>query len=469
MHTERHLHPALSGLLQFEEQRLGVPIEAVKKALYNFSPAPAFRPVIEVRIHTGTRPESFPVLLADEQLEITAPAYVTTEAREVGFADATGQFCSLAGITDNRVTLFFDLNEVFYPGNVVRKPTNGTAPTGNPGNKVAALVFDQAFAIAVGNIRRYDWKKEQQAYLQSVYTAWQKSVTELTQNLHQNERSLEQMSWDIRTLARKNAEFRQQLRHHNLFTRKRLERKARDDHATLVRMLGRGLKSFRIDDGFLHASTFPISIEWHGTRYDMGQYVISIPIGDGRLRITSTDGSEVEGYSHPHIASDGAPCFGNIGGTVAQLLGEGEYCQVVVLMLEFLRSYNSDNPYLRIERWDPDWEDDEDRYESCYDNASLSDCATCNDWDCHHREGAERRCYEHSDTDDCISCGGCDHHRDAMNDCRDNQNCYECVTCTRECAFAGDVEACFDSHSGELCPDCPNTDCTHHEETDNED
>ena len=61
MHAYQSIHPTLAGLLQFEEQRLGLPIEVVKKPLYNLSPSPPFRPVIEVRIHTGTRPETFPV------------------------------------------------------------------------------------------------------------------------------------------------------------------------------------------------------------------------------------------------------------------------------------------------------------------------------------------------------------------------------------------------------------------------
>ena len=108
MYCQQSIHPALAGLLQFEEQRLGIPIEVVRRSLYNLAPSPPFRPVIEVRIHTGTAPETFPVLLPDELLEITAPVHVTTEARDVGFTDATGQLCPLAGVTGNVITLHFD-------------------------------------------------------------------------------------------------------------------------------------------------------------------------------------------------------------------------------------------------------------------------------------------------------------------------------------------------------------------------
>ena len=464
MHAYQSIHPTLAGLLQFEEQRLGIPIEVFKKPLHNLSSKPPFRPVIEVRIHTGTRPESFPILLADELLEVTTPAHVTTEAREVGFTDITGQFCPLAGVTDNRVTIHFDLDEVFRTGTVRRKPTNSRVPTGNPGNKVADLLFGPAFAIALGNIRRYDWKRETEEYTSHVVDARQKTVDGWTQAYQQNERDLEAKSWEIQQLALKNSELRQRIRSHNQLTKKRIERKAREDHSGLVRLLGRGLGSVEVEDGFLRAVTTPVEIMWCGAIYEMGRYIISIPLVEGRLTIKSQDGHEAEGYPHPHIATDGAPCLGNMGATVAQLLGEGEHFQLVTTLLEFLRSYNPDNPYLRLERWDPDWQDDDDRFDSCYDNASLSDCATCNDDDCHHLDGAQSRCYEHTDTNDCIECAGCSRRRCAIDHCRERHESHQCVTCETDCPYAGDVEACFESHAGENCATCSNEDCDHHKE-----
>jgi len=472
MHAYQSIHPALAGLLQFEEQRLGVPVEVVRKPLYNLAPVSPFRPIVEVRIHTGTAPETFPVLLADELLEITAPAYVTSEAREVGFADATGQFCPLAGVTANRVTLYFDLDEIFScPVNVRRKSTHG-ATTGHPGNKVADLVFGQAFAIALGNIRRYDWKKEVQEYASSVLAARQTQVEEWRQAYRHNERDLEEKSWEIQRLARKNAELRQRIRTHNLLTRKRIERKAREDHSGLVRMLGRGLGSIQVESGVLRAVTAPVEILWGGYTYEMGRYVISIPLGEGRLTIKPRDCNEVEGYPHPHVATDGAPCLGNVGATVAQLLGEGEHFQLVTTLLEFLRSYNPDNPYLRLEKWDPDWEDEDDRFESCYSNASLSDCATCSDWDCGYRDGAARRCLDNTDTEDCIECAACDLRDDAVRGCREGNEPFECVECGVSCPWAGNTRFCREAHDGEDCAGCGNTDCEYHQpeqENENED
>ena len=169
MQAHQSVHTALTRLLEFEEQRLGTPIEVFHRPLNRYSPT-AFRPVIEVRIHTGSRPETFPILLDEELLDVTAPICATDEVREVGFRDATGQFCPLAGIIDNQVRVYFDLNELFYDGNVRRKPTNGSV-SGHPGNKVADLVLTRALVVAQRNIRRYDWRKETQEYTTQVHAA----------------------------------------------------------------------------------------------------------------------------------------------------------------------------------------------------------------------------------------------------------------------------------------------------------
>ena len=235
-------------------------------------------------------------------------------------------------------------------------------------------------------------------------------------------------------------------------------------------MLGKGLRSFEMGNGVLQAVTAPMEIVWDGGRYDMGSYRISLPLSSGRLAIHPERGcTDVDGYPHPHVNSDGNPCLGNIGGPLAQLLGEGEHAQAIVLLLEFLRSYNPDNPYIRLERWDPDWEDEDDRWERCYDEASFSDCATCDDWDCSHREGAEHRCYEYADTDDCIACAACERHRNAIESCRSTCDPEDCVTCDQECTYAGDEGACHEVHDGERCVDCHNHDCNHYREEDDDD
>lgn len=457
------LHPGLESVMAFEEARIGIPIERRRCPLSVLSATSSFRPIVELNIHMGGPEERFPVLFDDELMELEAGIFVTSDRELVGFKNRDGSLCPLAGVTENRVNIYFDLDRTFRdPDAVHRRPANGTPLTGQPGNHLAELVLSQALPVAIHNIRNHDWSKEREAYTRYRLTARERVVDEWRRAVRENDQTIEDRSWQIRTLSEKNQELRGRIRLHDLLTKKRMTRQAHEDHTQLVRMLGRGLRSIQITSGLLKVLTAPVEIHWDGDRYEMGCYWIDLPLGEGRLNIRNEDSDRaVDDYPHPHVGTDGYPCLGNIGGTVAQLLGEGENAQLVTLLLEFLRSYNPDNPYLRLERWDPNWEDEDDRWETCYDNASLSDCATCDDWDCPHREDAQRRCYENTDTSDCIACAGCDLHREAIESCRNDHAPNECVTCEVDCPYSDDEEECFQTHDGECCPDCDNTNCTH--------
>jgi len=466
MHCDNNIHPGLAELLRFEEQRLGLPVEVHSRALNDLPAIHPFRPVVEVTIHRRRHDsgETFPILLSDELLEITAPVCVGRDEQSVGFNDRDGSLCPLAGVTGNRLNIYFDLNELFSGnGSVKRKPLNGSKLSGNPGNRVAELIFSQALPVILGNIRRYNWGEERERYARMKLDARMKMTSEWRRSVRDNDRLIEEKTWEVSNLARKNMELRDRLRTHNLFTRKRLEREAGEEHRLLVQMLGRSIRALVVGDEKLDVLTAPININYDGYEYEFGSFSLELPLGSGHPIIKPADSTHVvDGYPHPHISSDHVPCLGNIGATVAQLTGEGKLYEAVTLLLEFLRSYNPDNPYLRIEKWDPDWEDDDDRFESCYNNASLSDCATCSDWDCSYKDGAARRCLENTDTEDCIECAACDLRDDAVRGCREGNEPFECVECGVSCPWAGNARLCRDSHDGEECPGCSNSDCEYH-------
>ena len=467
MHCDNSINPGLAALLKFEEQRLGLPLEVQSRSLSELPAFHPFRPVVEVTIHSRMHfpKETFPVLLSDELIEITAPVYVAGDEHVVGFEDRNGSLCPLAGVTGNRLNIYFDLNElVSGNGNVRRKPVNGGKLSGNPGNRVAELIFSQAMPVIVGNIRRHDWGEERDRYVRTKLQARLEMTAEWQRSIRQNDQAIEEKTWEISNLARQNTELRERLRVHNLLTRKRLEREGKEEHRLLVQMLGRSLRALEVGNEKLEVLTTPISIDYGGYLYEFGGFNLELPLGNGHVVIKPADSAHVvEGYPHPHISSDNVPCLGNIGATVAQLTGEGKLYEAVTLLLEFLRSYNPDNPYLKIERWDPDWEDEDDRFESCYNNASLSDCATCDDWDCGYKDGAARRCLENTDTEDCIVCAACDLRDDAIRGCRENHEPFECVECGTSCPWAGNARLCREAHDGEDCAGCANADCQYHQ------
>lgn len=466
------MHPGLAQVLEFEQQRLGLPIEGRRIDLSDPSSRSPFAPVIELRVHTGHYPDTFPVLLDDESMEVRAPVCFRQDQDLVGFRNHDGSLAPLAGVTGNVVCVYFDLDRVFrHPEEVRRRPTNGTPVSGTPGNRLADLILAQAIPLAVHNIRSHDWSDEVKEYAGRVVAARDQVASEWRRAVRENATALEDKVWEIQNLTRKNEDLLSRIRGYEMLTRRRIIRHAEEDLRQVIRMLGRSLREMELDDGSLVVTTRPISVDFEGHLYEFGCYRMRLPLGEGTVTIHAADpDSRVDGFPHPHVNAQGVPCLGNIGVTLARLLGAGEVSQSITLLLEFLRSYNPENPFLRIERWNPDWEDEENRWESCYDQASLRDCATCDDGDCPHREDAERRCYNNTETRDCIECGDCDYAQRSIVDCRADRSARECVSCSADCSCAGDQDHCFESHAGDDCADCDNEDCTHHpKEDDDED
>ena len=464
MKTSECLHPALRSLLEFEEQRLGLPLHVQRKDLAEEIPA-RFRPVVELVLHAGYRYETFDVLLNNDRYQLRAPVAMWDDEQQYGFLDRRNELHPLAGVTGNRVHVYYDLEWLFrHPQALQPVQPPWDIRSLSRLNLLADVTLAAALARAARNIRHYDWKEERQLYLFCTTGAREKLARDWQQNIAANERSLQDKLWEVRQLVQKNRDLHDRLRLYEQLTRRAMERKATEDHSNLVRMLGKGLTDLQVDERELRAFTDHIEVCWNGVDYDLGKFEIRIPLQEGTLLIHQKNPDRiVDGFPHPHVNSQGVPCLGNITGTVGELMGEAQYFQLVTLLLEFLRSYNEDYPYLRIEHWDPDWEDeDEDRFDQCYRNASLSECAACSDWDCHFREGAQRRCFENTDTMDCIECSDCDLSSEATEDCRNNHAASECVSCTRDCAFAGDEYACFDSHEGADCPTCTHNQCSYH-------
>jgi hypothetical protein len=372
-------------------------------------------------------------------------------------------------VCGNRILVYFDLDKLFCEAESIRRRSLNGPLHPRPANKLADLVFSQAFPLALHHIRTYDWQAEREQYTRLKLASRDRLLSEWDKAVRVNEEAIQDKVWEVESLTRKNAELRARIRTSRMVVRRRLERDAVEEHVQLVQLLGRSLRSIRHDDGKLQVVTMPIAIDYEGHTYEFGCFRLEIPQGNGRLVILGEEPDrKVEGYSHPHLATDGTPCLGNIGTRVAQLLGDGQVVPVVILLLEFLRSYNPDNPYLRIEKWDPDWEEDDEKYESCYQNASLRDCAICTDDACPYQEDGSRRCYEEADTRECIACGRCSMHEDAIETCRDSHEPWECVQCDDRCQWAGDADACHDSAEAGYCAGCPHEECDYHHEEEND-
>ena len=262
-------------------------------------------------------------------------------------------------------------------------------------------------------------------------------------------------------LVTRNERLREALAGFQDHTRMEHRRKAVEEHAEMVKMLAAGaIRNLSFDDGQVVFETGKVEIDYDDFNYVLGPYRVEMQLADGTLNIKGLPGcTKVEGYTHPHVASGGTPCLGNAAPMIAKTLGVGDVVGAIGTVLEFLRAYNHGNGYVDLMRWNPDFEDEDSRFESCYDNSAAHDCVVCGDEACPYRDGAEHRCWENHDQADCIECGDCGYRDTAITNCREEHAPWECTECSRACSYAGDTAEC---HEAERCDDCPLKDCRHH-------
>jgi hypothetical protein len=235
-----------------------------------------------------------------------------------------------------------------------------------------------------------------------------------------------------------------------------------EEHGQLVRLMQAGSVSNLTTSapGKVTFEAGRVDIEFEDYTYRLGPFQVEMDLTNASLRIQGLRGApKIDGHPHPHVAPSGTPCLGNMAPVIAKTLGKGDVVAAVSVVLEFLRSYSEGNGYVRIEKWNPDYEDEDNRYQSCWESVAPHDCVGCDDWDCPYRDGADRRCYENTETNECIECGDCSFSERAIENCRDEHDVWECVECTRSCTWARDERKCHESHHGDVCVGCPRTQC----------
>ncbi|RJO66516.1 MAG: hypothetical protein C4523_12225 [Myxococcales bacterium] len=197
----------------------------------------------------------------------------------------------------------------------------------------------------------------------------------------------------------------------------------------LHRLVGPRIESITISEKELTAVHKDVVIEdaESGETSELGDIRLRLLLEDGKdlIRFEGVSNNEDRsGYIHPHVAKNGAPCLGNIGNDVGKLLEQREWGTLVLLLDEFLRSYNDENPYMQ---W---FGGDRDEYDACYEGGDES-CADCHDSNCPYWADRWDRCHENCSTQDCMWCANtaCAYIEEELAECRSNHTRAECLKC----------------------------------------
>ena len=463
-------HEGLRALLEFESTKHGQPV-AFCEVSHLAVNGTKFRPRIEIKGYCGSLSSTVELPVNGESLTYNGPWAPLESACDMGVrlgATHDDKGILVAGITGNRLLVFMSLEELFRQVECqhVEDPDKSPWPHGNPAHQVFEAIFSRAMPVLVNNIQSYNWQQESEEYVRMKLAVVDRTVTDWREEIYSNQNAIEDRSFEIMGFVTRNERLRESMKVFEERTRMAQKRKAAEEHKAFVGMMKSGaIRNVEVLDSEILFTTGRAIIDYEGCRYEFGPFRVGLDLHNGKVTISPTDSAHVEnGYAHPHVSDNGKPCLGNTAPVIAKSLGMGDVTGTVTTILEFLRSYNPDDAYQRIERWDPEWEDDDDRFESCYDNSSNHDCVVCSDEGCPFRDGAEARCYEHVELSDCIECGDCGYRETAMSACHEDRGPASCVECDQSCDWAGDERACHDSHEGDLCGDCAVESCRFHPE-----
>lgn len=104
-------------------------------------------------------------------------------------------------------------------------------------------------------------------------------------------------------------------------------------------------------DGIVTVPVGQINIEYGDQVYDIGKFVVQIDLNENEVRCINLTRTIGESCYHPHVTSSGSCCMGNISSSVENLISDLELETLVIVMIEFLKSYNRGNPYTSICNW----------------------------------------------------------------------------------------------------------------------
>jgi len=107
------------------------------------------------------------------------------------------------------------------------------------------------------------------------------------------------------------------------------------------------IKDIKVRNNLIYVFTNNIKIDIKDIDvFDIGRYEIVYNLLDGDVKIFNQ--KKLESYQHPHISSEGYPCWGNISTSIPKLLAKLDLVGLTNLILKFLSSYRDEDAYTNI-------------------------------------------------------------------------------------------------------------------------
>ena len=276
---------------------------------------------------------------------------------------------------------------------VARVGTQHLALLISPRNTVALAFVRKLIDQHLPRLCRQHRHGMRDALVESIASCVHDRKRELQSSIREDTYELERTGLQMLQLSRKLEMDRQVLK---MFERSPdfIKARAVRTFVDLLKLVPGSYAGFSFKEDSVVGTTYPIEIEHDGYIYHFHAYEVECDLRQGKVFIRG--GSEVNGYIHPHVTDGDNICWGNIGHLVSRLAGELDLFGLFQLVHEFLKTYNESDPFQKIEKWDPNYEEpdeDEEPYCSWCDDYGhdISECEDC--WWCDH-------CQQYDDHDE---------------------------------------------------------------------
>ncbi|MBM4030157.1 MAG: hypothetical protein FJ291_00035 [Planctomycetes bacterium] len=435
---EHELRAALAFLAH--KVRKPVHLRAYAGALHYAAEAVNFYICTEDACETPRNVESVTIAGHTHDLETTQRFFPGNPISGQPISDDTG--CLLAKVDHNCVTFVVEF----------------TTEDNDAAQAILAYVLEKAIPMLDFNVSQLTGQAQEQmlvAYREFHLAALRRHIHDKTDALRQLEYELEDHYRRLVQAERNKPVLQAELEAIEKLSKNGSEEATRKQAGELHALIASGQYEEITPeaDGRLTALTSPIFIVHDDWEFALGRYDIAIDAA-GKVVIRSADDTDADGYPHPHVDSSGRPCLGNIAPDLARAIGRMRIAEALSLLREFLNSYNPDNPYIKIGRFDPDYsgEEDENPCEDCEER-----CTPYCIMSCPHSDMADYTCSDCCDyrTDYCYGeceanrtfnyvhpCDDCDHDRDyCFLECAWNQ----------EWQLSNPCQACEEAECGEEC------------------
>ncbi|NQU06672.1 MAG: hypothetical protein HQ568_11310 [Calditrichaeota bacterium] len=254
------------------------------------------------------------------------------------------------------------------------------SPTNKPAKDLMKALIDEHLP----RLARLFKKGQREQFMSQLTNCANTMKSEMANQISTDEYELNDLSNRMTELARKVTT----ARHLKKFFESSddiLKRQATRMWVDLLKLVPGTFTGFKFEGNRITGTTEHITIIFEDYSYVFQPYVVEVNIRNGEIAIMG-DSNMVDTYIHPHV-SDENVCWGNIGGLVQRLVGELNLHGLFQLIHQFLSTYNEDDPFLRIEHWNPHWEEDhrEDEPYCCFCDDyghEIEDCESC--WYCHY-------------------------------------------------------------------------------------